>query len=917
MSVYATKTEFQSHHKLDQRCCYWTLLLRQVIFLLLLPTTVYGSVSEQLFVLHSYSQEYPWTRDQHAGFVSSYIANTNQQIIISTEYLDTKRISYNQSYADFFAKYLKQKYINYQPQVVYVTDDNALNFAIEHIDNIFPQAKVIFSGVNDYKVLDSLDKSRVTGVFENKEILPNIELLQLIEPDLKEILVVGDGSNTYQAIEQEIRLQLRRHPGIKASYIANRNIEQITTELTQSKQKYLFLTTIGAITNNSGNQLSLKESISQITAAGDFIIVSMEDAYIFEGVLGGFVTNGKRQGQVAADLALAHQKGKSISQISPVIDSPNSYVFDYRELKREQFELPPHILATANILHSPASFYEENRKLILTSIAVLAALLMLTMAISLHLLARKNRKIKSSSDKLTDQAQTLESTRKSLIEAQRLAKVGSWELDLITNRLTWSDELYRLFEVDKEQFAASYDAFLNAVHPDDRDMVNKAYTNSLVSREPYEIRHRLKMANGSIRYVNETCETSFDDKGKPLLSVGTTQDISELHKAEQDVERLASIVRYSPDFIGIADIEGRALFVNAAGRELVGIRDDEHLYSTMIEDYYPDSDREIIINKIMPAVINQGRWTGEVNFRHFTSGEIIPIWSDVFRIDHPVTGIPINFATISRDLREQKAIEDELINHREHLERLVDERTSEMRVAREEAERANASKSEFLSRMSHELRTPMNAILGFGQILEIKNEGFNEEQKDNIKEILDAGHHLLSLIDEVLDLAKIESGKLQVFIEETHVDTILQQCVSLIKPQLEMGQIELIDHVSGQGYCVQADPGRLKQVMLNLLSNAVKYNSDKGRITLDSEIIDEQRLRISVTDTGQGLTKEEISELFIPFERLNSENNTDGTGIGLVISKRLIEAMDGVIGVESVPGDGCSFWVEIALSNNV
>jgi len=907
--------ELDTNLNAGQQACCWTSLRRLVLCLLLLPTVVYGSIHEQLFILHSYSQEYPWTREQHKGFTTSYLANTNQQVLISTEYLDTKRISYNPSYATFFAQYLKQKYVNYQPKVVYVTDDNALNFAIAHIDNIFPQAKVIFSGVNDYKILDRLDTSRFTGVFEKKEILPNIELLRLIEPDISEILVVGDNSNTYQAIKQEIKQQLGKQPGIKARYIASKNIEQLTLELKQSKQKYLFLTTIGSITDQFGHQLNLKEIIRQITAAGDFIIVSMEDAYIFDGVLGGYVTNGKQQGQTAATLALAYQKGKDINQLSPVTDSPNSYLFDYRKLKKHQLNLPADILNTANILHRPASFYERNRTLILASIAVLIALLLLSMATFLHLLARKNKKIQSIAEKLNYQAQALESTQHGLTEAQRLAKVGSWELDLLTNQLVWSDEIFHMFEVDNTQFEASYEAFLNTIHPEDLDMVNKAYSDSLVHRQPYEIRHRLKMSNGDIKYVNETCETSFDDNGKPLRSMGTVQDITELHKAEQEVERLASIVKYSPDFIGISDIEGNALFLNDAGRKLIGIRDDEHLLSTTISDYFQGDDRETVINEIMPSVMNHGRWSGENKFRHFISNELIPVSFDVFRIDHPVTGIPINFATISRDMREQKAIEDELSKHRDHLEKLVHERTAELEIARDEAERANAIKSEFLARMSHELRTPMNAILGFGQILEMNNDGFNEIQKANVREILDAGYHLLHLINEVLDLAKIESGKLHISIEDVPVDNVLQQCISLIQPQADASNIELIDKVSGQGYHVHADSTRLKQIILNLLSNAVKYNRDNGRTTLDSEIIDNQRLRIHVKDTGQGLTEEEISTLFIPFERLNTVNNIEGTGIGLVITKHLIEAMGGVIGVKSTPGEGCSFWIEIALFN--
>jgi len=268
------------------------------------------------------------------------------------------------------------------------------------------------------------------------------------------------------------------------------------------------------------------------------------------------------------------------------------------------------------------------------------------------------------------------------------------------------------------------------------------------------------------------------------------------------------------------------------------------------------------------------------------------------------------------DITAQKKIELELNQHRNNLEQLVLDRTDDYKKARDDAEKANAAKSEFLSSMSHELRTPLNAILGFGQMLELNNEGFNEIQKSNITEILDAGYHLLNLINEVLDLAKIEAGKLEIHMGDVPVDDVLQQCVSLIQPQLKAHQIKFVDHISGKKYYVQADFTRLKQVLLNLLSNAVKYNCEHGHISMNSEAINKNRLRISVTDTGKGFTEAEAEQIFTPFDRLNAKNNIEGTGIGLVITKHLIELMDGTMGVKSMPGEGSTFWIELELSHN-
>ncbi len=233
----------------------------------------------------------------------------------------------------------------------------------------------------------------------------------------------------------------------------------------------------------------------------------------------------------------------------------------------------------------------------------------------------------------------------------------------------------------------------------------------------------------------------------------------------------------------------------------------------------------------------------------------------------------------------------------------------------EEAERANLAKSDFLSHMSHELRTPLNAILGFAQMLNLDAEEFDDTQQSNVKEILDAGHHLLKLINELLDLTNIESGHIEISMEEVQIDDVLQHSISLIKAQADSRHIKLIDNISGKGYTLNADNTRLKQVLLNLMSNAVKYNQDHGHITLEAKIINKNRLNISIIDTGKGLNQEEITKLFTSFERLDTINNVEGTGIGLVITKHLVELMGGTINVESTPGQGCEFCVEFEMAN--
>ena len=239
--------------------------------------------------------------------------------------------------------------------------------------------------------------------------------------------------------------------------------------------------------------------------------------------------------------------------------------------------------------------------------------------------------------------------------------------------------------------------------------------------------------------------------------------------------------------------------------------------------------------------------------------------------------------------------------------------TEKLEMEKAIAEKANRVKSEFLSRMSHELRTPLHAIIGFSQILELKKNEFTEEQESHIHEILTAGNILLSLINEVLDLTKIDSGEIELSIEEVDVDELMKDCIPHINFQVTKHHIEFSENVSNTGYTVLGDYTRLKQILLNLISNAIKFSQDNGRITLDSEIVDNKYLRINVTYSGESLTDEQIAKLFTPFERLNTVTNTEGAGIGLVISKHIIELMKGSIGVKSASSEGSTFWIEVEL----
>ena len=255
------------------------------------------------------------------------------------------------------------------------------------------------------------------------------------------------------------------------------------------------------------------------------------------------------------------------------------------------------------------------------------------------------------------------------------------------------------------------------------------------------------------------------------------------------------------------------------------------------------------------------------------------------------------------------------VTERKRFESMQQENNVELERASAAAEKANLAKSDFLSSMSHELRSPLNAILGFAQLIKSDSPPPTASQVASIDQILQGGWYLLELINEILDLAQIESGKLALSLEPTSLAEVMLECQAMIEPQAQKRGIAMSFPQFGLHSWVHADRTRLKQVLINLLSNAIKYNQANGTVAIECGLSSPNRLRVSVKDTGLGLSPEKLLQLFQPFNRLGQERSAEeGTGIGLVMSKRLVELMGGVIGVESTAGIGSVFWFELNAS---
>lgn len=281
-------------------------------------------------------------------------------------------------------------------------------------------------------------------------------------------------------------------------------------------------------------------------------------------------------------------------------------------------------------------------------------------------------------------------------------------------------------------------------------------------------------------------------------------------------------------------------------------------------------------------------------------------------------------------MRELIIAQTKLTDLNKNLSDLVDERTKDLRQeiqvrqlvvedlieAKDQAERASRAKSDFLSSMSHELRTPMNSILGFAQLIaRAPEESRVSEHQTRIDLILNSGSHLMSMIDQLLDMSRIETDNFDATLKDVDVSLLINECIKLSEPLIDGRAIRLnVECSSENKVFVRADENQLRQVFMNILSNAIKYNSDPGVITISNECLENETIRIIVSDTGVGIPEDKLFKLFTPFDRLGHEaSNIQGTGLGLSITKRLVEKMGGEIGVHSDVGIGSQFWIELPI----
>ncbi|WNO11403.1 PAS domain-containing hybrid sensor histidine kinase/response regulator [Teredinibacter sp. KSP-S5-2] len=409
-----------------------------------------------------------------------------------------------------------------------------------------------------------------------------------------------------------------------------------------------------------------------------------------------------------------------------------------------------------------------------------------------------------------------------------------------------------------------------------------------------EICNRKK--NGDLYWVDSTISPFMDDQGKPYQYVSIRTDITKSKAVEQNLEHTMDLLERTNEVAKIGhwsiDVETMRIEWSKVTRQIHDVDDNfQPTLENAVVFYEEGGCREQMKTLFQRAIKYSESFDVELII-HTRDGE--KKWVRTIGVPDLNNGKCVRVFGVFQDVSDIKKAEYDLID------------------ARNQAEKSNKAKTDFLSNMSHELRTPLNAIIGFSELLDL-DASLNRDQKDNVEEINKAGQHLLELVNEILDLARIEAGELTFSMETINTVQIVNECTLLLTTLIETKNIH-VNVVGDTNIHVKADRKRLKQSILNLLSNAIKYNTDSGNIEINISEQDMGSVRISVTDTGPGIDSDKYELIFQPFLRLHGENDgIEGTGIGLALTKKIIESMSGSIGVISEVGSGSTFWIDLPL----
>ena len=484
--------------------------------------------------------------------------------------------------------------------------------------------------------------------------------------------------------------------------------------------------------------------------------------------------------------------------------------------------------------------------------------------------------------------------------AERAARFGYWRVELAEGTAYWSPGMYRLLGIDPGEISPDSTWLLEQMLPEDRATVEKAISTAIKTRSPFSYRTRARDPNVASQIVDTQGEVAIGDDGRVITIVGVCYDVTAQVRAEEAREKAQQMYRLmteeASDIILMYSGDGNVLFASHALERVLGRTVHEIEYGRFVELVHPEDREQAAKIAIFPAPGETNAASYRVRHR---AGHYVWIEATTRSVYDETTGAFQSLVVVARDVTLRK------------------EQEIEAQAARERAEAANQAKSRFLANMSHELRTPLNAVIGFTDLMRQGMFGSlgSPRYEEYATLIYDSGQLLLDLISDMLDMAKIEAGKLELNLERVDLTGTIEDSVRMLNDRADAGGIELGVDLPSVPICLMADRRAVKQVMLNLLTNAIKFTPPGGRVQILVGIED-RRVVVKVRDTGIGIPAHELPRLGRPFEQVCGDPMLakSGTGLGLALVRALIEKHGGSLVIESIEGAGTTVRVDFPLT---
>ncbi len=856
-------------------------------------TLLIAQDKKQMLFISSYNSRFPTFFKQIDGLKSVL---DSPDIAIDVEFMDSKRFTDTTSQRLFF-EFLEHK-LEYTEKydAIIAADDNAFNFCLEH-PMLFSNTPLVFMGVNNIPLALAQDhQPYVTGVIEAVSLKETIDLMLHLQPKQSKVFAISDNTTSGLQSTRSFQLIQKDYPHISFELIDMGQCESLSefTKQVQNIPPHAPVLLLSALQDALYQHYDFKTSLNIICNNTDAPVFHLWEHGLGEGILGGKLISQYKQGQTAASIVQKLLNGTDVSSLKVINDSPNAYMFDYKQLTKHDISLKQ-LPDNSIIINRPQSFLKTHFKLLIFTLFIFSTLVFLIAFLSLNIRKRKSTEqaLREQNKEVSNLNQNLKLSQKAVSEERNRFKALFYNHSAI--KLIVDPDNGNIIE--SNQAASDYYRWsineLKKLRIYDIDISNEKTISERMSLviSTDKIRFEAKHKTADDRIVDvEVYSSMVPIAGKNYI-LALIHDIAEKKEFERQSRQLSRAVEQNPTAIVITNKDGIIEYINPAFSKISGYSLDDVAGKTpriLKSGVHPQE----LYKNMWETLLAGKNWHGEL-VNKSKSGKLYHVSNAISPILDTQNKI-VQFVSASEDISEKQKMLDELI------------------IAKEKAEESNKLKSEFIHNMSHEVRTPMNGIMGFSAFL--ANEELSKERRIKYAEIVKrSSQQLLQIIDDILEISKLDTKQTTVHYEVFCINTLIKELYSVFKtnPKSQNFNFELAIKDIDKERLIKTDKTKLYNILNNLLSNAFKFTNE-GFVKFGYTPVAD-KIKFFVEDSGVGISKENLTTVFNRFEQEEKDISLKygGLGLGLSISQENARLLNGHISVESKKGVGSTFYLSL------